>query len=64
MSKTKKADMSEDLGIVIKSPEAALWTRVVKGIESAINQAEDELKVQKKFLETAKSELDSLESIK
>lgn len=56
ISKQTKGE-SKELGLVVKSKEAAYWTRIVDNLKKGIESSEDELMYTRKCLEMAQKEL-------
>ena len=61
MKKEKYTEEPEDLGLVVKSKEFALWTRVETETEKAIENLENELIVNKEILKISKDKLKELD---
>ena len=47
----------KDLGIKIGTPKEVLWTKVLKTAEAVIQQAEDEIAIQKELVKIAKDKI-------
>lgn len=58
--KLSKKEIPEDLGIVIESPEKALWIKVKEARESQIKAYEEALIIEKAIVEMAENKLKQL----